>query len=118
MAKIYARADGSICRILHTPELEKQYPDPPEDAAHTLEFDEATNADLVAKMLGQPKAFKFDGAAVRRGAAVRAIAADSQATQDRKSYRALLARAAEGQPLSNTDRDRLLVLMARELSKR
>lgn len=78
MATIYADARGAILRALLTESDEARYPDPPAEAVHTLVFDEATNAGLVAALLQSTDAYTLRGGVLRRAGQAVQVATEGE----------------------------------------
>lgn len=84
MATIYAGADNLVLRYLDTPEEEAQYPNPPIGTAHTLVFDQDTNAATAADLALSTDAYRLAGSTLTKDGTPVAIAADGESTTVRK----------------------------------
>ena len=98
MAKIYADADGHLLRVLREHE-EAKYPDPPDGAAFTLDFDDTTNAAALDAIANDWNGHAVDqsGRLIRKGKPV-PIVADGQKRSDRKAAGNLAQRLAANSP--------------------
>jgi hypothetical protein len=84
MAKIYANAAGALLRMLATEEEERQFPDPPPGAAGVLDFDEDTNAAVIAGVHAAWDAHTLLGGVLRLNGQAVTIAPPSQEYTDRQ----------------------------------
>jgi ethanolamine utilization microcompartment shell protein EutL len=96
VATLYTDARSAPLRLLHTSALESEFPVAPTGAAHTLVFDEATNAALAADMALNLDAYSFDGTTLKKAGAAVQIVAESQETTVRKGLGALLPQLLSG----------------------
>lgn len=90
MAKIYADATGFIVRVLDRPELEKQYPDPPPEAAAMLEFDEDTNGHILDAIRQNYNGVRLVGGKVTQNGQEMVVNAEGTRKVERRRVRALL----------------------------
>lgn len=83
MAKVYASAAGAIIRFLATEAEEREYPDPPPGATIAVDFDEDTNAAVVAGLQSAPLEHDAVGGVLRRNGAAVTLAPPSAEYTDR-----------------------------------
>lgn len=76
MATVYSSSGGAILRFLASAAEEAQWPEAPAGAAHTLTFDEDTNAPLVAALRTSTDAWRYDGTTLTQAGQVVPVAAD------------------------------------------
>lgn len=84
MTTLYAGADNRIIRYLRSLDDEARYPTPPAGIAHTLAFDEDTNAATVADLAQSTDAYRLNGSTLTKDGAPVVIAPDGEDATVRK----------------------------------
>lgn len=101
MAKIYANAAGALLRLLATEEEERQFPDPPPDTASVLDFDEDTNAGVIAGVNAAWDAHTLLGGVLRLNGQEVTIAPPSAEYTDRQQLQTYWTNLAAYLALNN-----------------
>jgi DNA-binding beta-propeller fold protein YncE len=116
VATLYTDVRSAPLRLLHTAALESEFPVAPPGAAHTLAFDEATNAALAADMALNLDAYSYDGTTLKKAGVTVPVVADAPETTIRKSAAALATALITGNTASVTQaqRDRALGWLIRD----
>lgn len=84
MSTLYADASNRIVRYLRTAAEEAQWPTPPAGTAHTLVFDEETNAATAADLSASTDPYRLAGSALTKDGASVVIAPDGESATVRK----------------------------------
>lgn len=114
MALFRANAAGDILQFLSTYLQEKQFATPPAGTAYSLQFDETTNAGLIAAYNANSAQFRMDGGTLTQNdvaATINPPALFYAAFQDRA---AMLAKANEtNDPFTREEVARILAVAFR-----
>ncbi len=82
MALIYADSKGNLIRFLKNEQEEQQHPDVPLGTEFTINFDEATNANLINEINSDWNSFSCSGGVLRRNQSVCVIQSPSSNFND------------------------------------
>ena len=87
MATLYAAADATLSRFL-TSDQEAEYPTAPPGTASTLQFDESTNAALIAGLSSDWQSYRLSGSTLTHNGQAVTIGAPSAAYTQRQQVTA------------------------------
>lgn len=113
MATVYAATNGDILRWLSTREEELALPDPPNNTAYTLRFDEETNPGVIAAFNQNSNAFSMVGGTLTQSGTPVTINDPGAVYNAFALLPSVIAKLGNGDPLTTTEQKAVLRVLLR-----